>query len=229
MYTQFRIFLQNIKASAKREMLIRLTDKVKIKEPLYLFILAPNNSGSTALIKYLNTSANNSILNDSGEGQWLPSVKNIMRNNPWDPATRMPWEFIKNEYLKTWNYCSSILSEKSPPNLLRGEEIQQVFSDVKFIILIRNPYAQISSCFYRYYNECSLVEWASDWLWKVEYQKRNLEILDKALLITYEEFSNETVSTGEKILDFCPELESLDNHCQLQVKDRVSNIKDFNN
>jgi len=108
MYTQIRIIVQNIKASAKREMLIGLTDKVKIKEPLCLFILAANNSGSTALIKYLNTSANNSILNDYGEGQWLPSVKNFMRNNPWDPARKMPWEFIKNEYLKTWNYWQQV-------------------------------------------------------------------------------------------------------------------------
>jgi len=122
-----------------------------MKEPLYLFLLALNNSGSTAFIKFLNTSPNTSLLERNGEGQWLRSVRKIMQERQLDLTQEMPWEFIKDQYLQKWNYRSKIILEKSNPNLLRAKSIQKVFPGVKFIVMNRNPYAQCSSCLSRYY------------------------------------------------------------------------------
>lgn len=62
-----------------------------MEEPLYLFLLTLQNAGSTAFIKFLNTSPNTSLLLPNGEGKWLPSVRKIMRERPWDPTREMPW------------------------------------------------------------------------------------------------------------------------------------------
>ncbi|MBC6419554.1 MAG: hypothetical protein GDA44_12670 [Prochloron sp. SP5CPC1] len=102
-----------------------------MKEPLYLFLLALNNSGSTAFIKFLNTSPNTSLLERNGEGQWLRSVRKIMQERQLDLTQEMPWEFIKDQYLQKWNYRSKIILEKSNPNLLRAKSIQKVFPGVK--------------------------------------------------------------------------------------------------
>ena len=234
-----------------------------MKEPLYLFLLTLNNSGSTAFIKFLNTSPNTSLLWHNGEGQALPSVREIMfteKRKRWDLTHEMPWEFIKTKYLEKWNHSSKILLEKTPHNLIRAKFIQKVFPGVKFIVMNRNPYAQCSSCFSRYASrriqskrkawklfwrkgfdikylleimigiskKKKMAEFAKQWLFKSEYQKYNLENLDNVVQVSYEEFTQDPVAIKNKMLEFCPELESLDIPEQLHVKDRVSPIRNFN-
>lgn len=122
----------------------------------------------------------------------------------------------------------------------------------------RNRYAQCSSCFFRYHKTQLLwkksvkgkiksllniadehnnskkkipkgfSEIASEWLFKSEYQKYNLETLNNVMQISYEEFAQDPIATKHKMLEFCPELETLDIPDKLHVKDRVSHIRNFN-
>lgn len=69
---------------------------------------------------------------------------------------------------------------------------------------------------------------ASKWLCKSEYQKFNLETLNNVVQVSYEEFTQDPVATKNKMLKFYPELETLDIPDKLEVKDRVSQIRDFN-
>ncbi len=239
-----------------------------MKEPLYLFLLTLNNAGSTAFIKFLNTSPNTSLLWHNGEGHSLPSVHQIMfTTERWEPTREMPWEFIKAKYLEKWNHSSKIILEKSPPNLIRAKSIQKVFPGCKFIVMNRNPYAQCSSKFSRNHNNLlkryrwqlfrkngakkkielllkttsrmytrtfkktrnkKFSELAHEWLFKSEYQQSNLETLSNVVQVSYEEFTEDPVAIKNKMLEFCPELESLDIPDKLEVKDRVSPIRDFN-
>jgi hypothetical protein len=54
----------------------------------YLFVLCPPYSGSTLLWKLLSTSANVSSLPQ--EAQFLPELKDIMRDSPWKADRALP-------------------------------------------------------------------------------------------------------------------------------------------
>jgi len=106
----------------------------------YLFVLCPPYSGSTLLWKLLSTSANVSAL--PAEGQFLPELESLMREKPWDPAHTLPWPEIKRVWESYWNMDRPVLLEKSPPNLIRTQDILAHFHPVKFVVMVRNPYAQ---------------------------------------------------------------------------------------
>ena len=62
--------------------------------------------------------------------------------------------------------------EKSPPNIIRADKIKQHFNNVKFICLVRNPYAQIQSNLRRYNTD--IKEAASNYINYLKFQKENL-------------------------------------------------------
>ena len=105
----------------------------------YLFVLCPPYSGSTLLWKLLSTSEHVSSL--PAEGQSLTELKALMRDKPWDAAQELPWPEIKAVWESYWDMGKAILLEKSPPNLIRTDDILAHFHPVKFIIMVRNPYA----------------------------------------------------------------------------------------
>ena len=55
----------------------------------YVFVLCPPYCGSTVLWKLIATSDRVSALPD--EGQFLPEVKDTMRDGEWDASRHMPW------------------------------------------------------------------------------------------------------------------------------------------
>ena len=89
---------------------------------IYLFVLSPPRSGSTVLWKLLATSPNVSAL--PKEGQFLDSVRPLMRGQHWNPEQQFPWQTIKTEWEKIWDFHKPIKLDKSPPNLLRAKEIE---------------------------------------------------------------------------------------------------------
>jgi len=71
-------------------------------EPKFLFIITPPNSGSTALIKLLNTSANIMILTKNGEGQWL--IPGLCNKNRWKSDKFIDYESIKSVWLHQYQH-----------------------------------------------------------------------------------------------------------------------------
>ena len=117
------------------------------------FILSPPFCGSTLLTEILSTSRNLSCNNNIGlkEGQHLPETHNILfTQDRWDPNKKIDWLKIKSIWNNYWDRSKDILLEKSPPNICRAENINDVFNNSKYICLIRNPYAQIQSNIRRY-------------------------------------------------------------------------------
>ncbi len=200
----------------------------------YLFVLCPPLSGSTLLWKLLQTSPAIAAL--PGEGQTLEEVKGLMRKGVWNPQQEFPWTRIKECWEHFWDINKPVFLEKSPPNLLRAFEIEKVFSPASFLVMIRNPYALCEGI--RRYIEKSEkrgneqketvlvkaltgnpeavldgdeIEIATKfWVKCAKYQKENTKHLKRAIHFTYEEFADNPSHIKKRILDFVPELKSLD-------------------
>ena len=69
--------------------------------PCYLFVLCPPYSGSTLLWKLISTSINVSSL--PLEGQYLPELETLMREQPWNRDHVLPWPQIKVVWETYWD------------------------------------------------------------------------------------------------------------------------------
>jgi hypothetical protein len=180
------------------------------KENQYLFILSPPFCGSTLLTEILSTSKNVSCNNNIGlrEGQHLPEAHDLLfTKNRWDPNKEIDWNRIKKIWSKYWDRSKPILLEKSPPNICRANNIDKVFSNSKYICLIRDPYAQIQSNIRRYNTDIKVA--AEKYISYLKFQKNNIQTLEKTLIISYEELADNPSNAKEKISTFLPLLEDI--------------------
>lgn len=179
----------------------------------YLFVLCPPYSGSTLLWKLLSTSKSVSSL--PMEGQFLPELEGVMRNNPWDPNQRLPWPQIKAVWETYWDRDKPILLEKSPPNLIRAQEILAHFRPVKFVVMVRNPYAQTEGLMRRnHWNVNRAAHFSATCLGA---QLRNARELSEALVLTYESLVADPAQACRQLAGFLPELGDMDHAASFEV------------
>lgn len=184
-----------------------------MSESIYLFVLCPPYCGSTLLWKLLSTSANVSAL--PNEGQFLPELSDVMREKPWDASRVFPWPEIKRVWESYWDLSKPVLLEKSPPNLIRTREIVAHFQPVKFIIMVRDPYAQVEGLMRRNgWKERFSAHFAMRWL---RAQLDNARVLENALVLTYESLVANPVQACEKLAAFIPALRDLDPTASFEV------------
>ena len=180
------------------------------KKHTYLFILSPPFSGSTLLNEIISSSNNVSCNNNIGlrEGQHLPETKDILFSpDRWEPNKIIDWSEIHEIWRAYWDNSKSVFLEKSPPNICRAKKIEDEFSDAKFICLVRNPYAQVEGKMRRF--NTGAKEAAELSIQYLNYQKENIEHLQKFLLISYEELTENTNQTKKNIISFIPELSDI--------------------
>lgn len=188
---------------------------------LYLFILSPPYCGSTLMHEILSSSAHVSSNNTVGtrEGQTLPIVKNILFrvDRRWDENHQINWHFIKDEWHKYWDPRKKIFLEKSPPHIIRAPQIAKVFRPSKFIVIYRSPYAHAEGLMRR--NGKHATEAAQFAIMCLKYQKQNLKHLGvRALAISYEELTEHTESATSKIIEFIPDLQSLNTKKKFEAR-----------
>jgi hypothetical protein len=202
-----------------------------MSDPKFLFILTPSHSGSTVLIKYLNTSPYSMLLNSDGEGQWL--VPSLAENDRWNPKKQIDWKTVKQTWLKKYHEINrlvgniQVILEKSPPNLVRFDRFKKHFPNSVFMVLNRDPYANCSSKFHRTQNSSnfsseerlqSLRQLATDWVFKSSCLVRAIEA-ENLLFFTYEQFCEEPDICLKRVLEICPELEQINASVNVRVKD----------
>lgn len=118
----------------------------------FIFIFAPNNSGTTVMAQYLAEQAD-AFLPPTGnhEGQALPGVREIMSvKRRWNSRHKMDWPRIRH----AWEEASGgrLFIESSPPNLMRVDAIATIFgADSAAMLAICDPYQQVASCLRRYH------------------------------------------------------------------------------
>jgi hypothetical protein len=200
-------------------------------EPLFIFIVTPPYSGSTALCKLLNTSHRSMLLDPRGEGQWLvPGLSNSQR---WQAELAVDYESVRAVWLNKFQSVQAltqtidVVIEKSPPNMVRMEQLSSQFKSCSFLANNRDPYANCASILYRHHDadnldtdrRISIVQkLAADWQFRSEYIRKLVE--KKSIpLVTYETFCDDPASVISA-LDIAENLKaSINPVAEVQVKD----------
>ncbi|WP_330960631.1 sulfotransferase [Photobacterium sp. 53610] len=193
----------------------------------HLFILSPNNSGSSLMSAALSDCQNAITL--PGEGHYIAGFAgpNPNRDNShfvWSqfntlnklqcskaydwPAIRNLWSGVATPQSGT----ASIFVEKSPCNIARMAMLAEEFDDAKFLFLIRNPYAMFESVV-RARRDLPEVESlaAQHVLWCFRQQEANLQQCESPhLLIRYEDVCDSPEATAQTIRKFIPAFEDID-------------------
>lgn len=220
--------LLGFRNQAKKQ-LYRLGNRLR-PNVTHLFLLSPPLCGSTAITELIRTSSRVATLPDNGEGQFLPEAKGLLLvDERWNPELQVDWERIRSIYNSYWSPLKPIRFEKSPPNLVRAAALQQHFSAARFILTLRNPYAQIEGMlrrgwvFNRYGPQSppgapvTAQAAARFWVKVAQYQLRNLEQLKQTLFFRYEDLTESTEAVVERLIDFLPGLGAVDTHTRLNA------------
>ena len=172
----------------------------------YIFILSPPHCGSTLLSKLIATSSNVSCLPE--EGQFIPEVTDRMRKDVWVPEKAMPWTEIKAAWHQYWDADKPYLLEKSPPNIIRSKAIQDHFQPAYFIVNVRDPYAYCEGLMRRRvgWDEQKAAEFC---LFCLKEQIKNLNTLENAISITYEQLCDRPDEAISKIREMLPQIGSI--------------------
>jgi len=205
----------------------------------FVFILCPGYSGSTAFAKVLNSAHNSMILSYNAEGQRL--VPGLMADNKWDPNKntwdpnkKVEWESVKNTWLSRVNMIEGLVGkvdvviEKSPPNVVRVDQLVAAFPSNSLITFNRNPYARSASVLYREYHHLrdpeaegrltQLCYRVREWI-DVSTQIKKWADTGQTVNLTYEKLCQDPQLQVRKIMDSIPYLKGIDVDSPIKVKD----------
>lgn len=211
------------------------------REPHFLFVITPPYSGSTALAQLINTSHRTVFLHQRAEGQWL--VPGLCEKDRWNPDKEVDYESVKSVWLSKYQDVTEtsddadVVIEKSPPNMMRMEELAKHFKSYSFLANNRNPYANCSSILYRNFpvdrldsvDRLQIVEkLAAAWL-KRSRRIRQLVSRFEIPLITYEAFCRSPYLLLSKLHLPTGVAETINPEAEVKVKDyRAQKIIDQN-
>jgi len=183
-------------------------------KPLYLFLLTPPYSGSSALLSLIGTSQRVATLcpakNWQCEGTWVLTARHLMdADKRWEP-NRLNWSRALDAYEEVWREDiesrgpqAYVRVDKSPPNVAKVREIAEHFASAKhqvaFIVMTRSPCCRSSLLL-------------DPWRQYSHMQLDGMRTLSKGyrfLQIKYEDLLGSPCDTAKRILDFLPELDSL--------------------
>ncbi|MDQ8205648.1 glycosyltransferase [Pelagicoccus sp. SDUM812003] len=206
----------------------------------HIFILSPNNSGSTFLKNALSLSRKTWNLEREGQHTFGFQGPNPSKhNNPllWasDPkllqSLRNPSNYDWKKTKKAWYFQAfaqdpnaNIFVEKSPPFLLLAKSLAENFKNPHFIFLSRNPFAVAEGILRRrskdFPNRSIAIEQTALHITTcLSIQKSNIEAFrTNALHFTYEQLCDQTDAIAQKLSDLAPELSDLDLNQVIPVK-----------
>ena len=198
----------------------------------HLFLLSPNNSGSTFLVRCLGLCRNAWSLHREGQvilGFAGPTTRD-------DPATALIWAateasrarfeapgaFDWARTRKAWHFAASAAHEgasvfvtKSPPHLLVADQLATAFAGARFLVMVRNPYAIVEGVLRNNRWETpSRAERiglaAGHVLHCFRALRRTLDIHgERSLYLTYEAMCGDPAGTAARIAAFVPALDDL--------------------
>jgi len=223
---------QSVKAALQAAKPVELWPQPELKyqgdEPRFLFLMTPPYSGSTALSQVLNSGNGSCLLQFRGEGQWLcPGLVRAAWND-----TPVEWDSVRTVWLNQVAKTASLVGridlviEKSPPNLVRMNHFCKVFPNHQLVAFNRNPFAQISSRFFRHHRADIggekrteiLSTFATDWVNRSGYVKDLIQQHD-CVWFTYEEFCRDPDEYVARICEVEPALTQIDTSRAIKVKD----------
>lgn len=200
-------------------------------QPHFLFIITPPYSGSTALTKLLNTSHRTMTIQQNGEGQWL--IPGLCGKDRWNPQMKVNYQSVKATWISIYQRVKrltqniDVVIEKSPPNMMRIEQLSTHFNDFSLIANNRDPYANCSSTLHREYNinnisnaerRSILMDLAEKWLIRSQ-RIKEITLNMKSHLLTYETFCNNPASIKHHLNTPESVAETINTDTYVKVKD----------
>lgn len=203
-----------------------------------LFLIVPNNSGSTLLHNLIATSK--SVATLPIEGQFCnfagPDTENAgligifsLKESLFRNEKNYNWFAIESAWNKLWrqdNPNAIIYLEKSPPNVLRIEMLERHFYNSKFILMIRNPYAMIEGILRN--NRQSTLDMAirhTDIMFSA--QMNNIAKYKSSLFLKYEDLTENPVYYSNLIMDYIG-VQDINYAKIFKCKTYISEIRNFN-
>jgi hypothetical protein len=215
---------------------------LRMRIKTHLFIICPNNSGSTFLKNALATSRHTWNLVREGQNTfgfagprsvgklalgwasdqgWIDKFTDP-RNYDW-PAIRRAWYF----QAFSLGVDASVFVEKSPPFLLIVDDLVRQFRDARFLFMVRDPYAVVEGILRRSPRiwspripaaEAPAVA-ATHVITCLRYQRRNIESSNgRGVFFSYERMCAEPVAVAQSIAGLVPELKDVNLRQRLRVK-----------
>ncbi len=205
--------------------------KVEIEdEPHFFFILTPPYSGSTALAKILNTAQGAALLHDNAEGQWLvPGMRDDAR---WDPAKVIHWDSVRATWLHRIqtlraNVQVDFVIEKSPPHMVRLEQLLRVFPNHSLMAFNRDPFANCASILYRHHEPQNktkpeririLEDLAREWLFRSGWVRKWIQEKN-VVYFSYEQFCADPEGCVSLLTPQIPALQTVQVNKAIKIKD----------
>jgi len=219
----------------------------------HLFIICPNNSGSTFLKNALATSSRTWNLVREGQhtfGFTGPSSINQGLHKRWAaqqrwidiftgpaafdwPANRRAWYF--QAYSQDAQAC--IFVEKSPPFLLLVDKLVEHFNNARFVFMVRDPYAVVEGILRKSTRDrhdslpsgAALHNAASHVMNCLKYQRRNIEAWhDRGVFFSYETMCDEPTRAEQLIEGLVPELRDLTLRQRLRIREYDETLRNMN-
>ena len=222
----------------------------------HLFVIAPNNSGSTFLREALATSA--ATWNLARDGQRMAGFVGPVTWKSIEPGRERPgllWA-ADEHWLETFATASlydwprtrrawyfqarsrqpnaSVFVTKSPPFLLVVDELARHFRNARFLFMVRNPYAVCEGICRAYRKEglgrADLPAMAAEHVATcLERQRRNIDIhADQGAFFHYETLCAEPERVAAQIATLVPQLRDLNLRRRLAVKSYDEVLTDMN-
>ena len=217
----------------------------------HLFGIAPNQSGSTFLLKAL--AACRATWNLPAEGQHIPGYVGppLGRGNlagarliwasreRWREVLMDPGSYDWPRTRRAWYFqaCgrdprASVFVTKSPPHLLLVDELTRHFANPKFLFMVRNPYAvcegicRVVAQFDLAPPNVNVPEAAASHVVAcLGYQCRNVDThRGQGVFFTYEEMCADPERVARKIRAFVPELDDVELRRRLPIKGRYNEM-----
>jgi hypothetical protein len=211
----------------------------------YLFVLCSPDNGSTLLHHLLLTSSQATGLSSAGQmisgykgvlprdynsGHIFSEIKSYLQdeslydwnNNKtiWDESWKNPssQNGLWSDLLTLKTGLEPILLQKSPPDIYRINMIKQYFYPLNVIIMVRNPYA-VAANIKKLRPDISTDRIATHIGECLTTQQNNAENIEiTSLKITYEDLCDKTQTTCENIINFIPEIQSLNYSIDFNIK-----------
>lgn len=201
------------------------------RDKLFLFVLTPPFSGSTALAKVLSSAKGAALLQEKGEGQWL--VPGLLQSDRWNPRKFVDWESVQAVWMAQVEAMErargrvDVVIEKSPPNIVRPKQLVNSFPNSALLAFNRNPYANCASILYRKHHAEKMSAsarigtirmLAECWRQRSEWLRQAIESLDP-LYFTYEAFCSDPKGMVQQVAERVPQLGDIDVNRSFRIKD----------
>ncbi len=243
--TRFKPLIRESLGLFKREFKIALTPVPRNKT--WVFLVGCYNSGTTLLSGLLGKHPEISALETEGHFITDQFIKDYDIGLPrmWvdredifclnensigpDPIR------VKKEWSMRLDLRKPVLLEKSPPNSAKTRWLQEHFENAHFIGIIRNGYA-VSEGITRKADPKHLINsWpieksAYQWMRSNEILVNDSKFLKRFMWISYEELTENTVSTLDKITEFLgvEKFDSFESDQNWSVHERDEKIRNMN-